>query len=116
SPVANGSCQGCSIACNAGFGDCNNAAADGCEAGLAADKNNCGACGKKCAGAQSCVDGVCLEQHGPTHTFAGLQSNHFVTQGCCSVGCAGDNAVDAAYFCSRFYGNNCTPKPGYVKA
>lgn len=50
---ANGSpsCEGgaCTLgACNAGFSDCNNNPADGCEFDTLSDPNNCGACGLKC--------------------------------------------------------------------
>ncbi len=54
--------------------------------------------------------------YGPMHTFVGMTSQHYITQGNCSVG--GGPAADAAYFCLHFYGQplgkNCTPKPGYV--
>ena len=116
SPVPNGSCNGCSVACNAGYADCDKNAGNGCEASLASDKNNCGACGKKCGNGYSCISGLCAALYGPEHTFAGMTSNHYVTQGCCSVNCAGNQDVDAAYFCSRFYGANCTPQPGYAPA
>ncbi|MCA9659092.1 MAG: hypothetical protein KC486_12170, partial [Myxococcales bacterium] len=116
--VTNGSCNGCSVACNAGYGDCNANAGDGCETNTASNANHCGACGKSCAANEDCVGGVCMgpETYGPMHTFGGMTSDHFVTQGCCSVGCNGNNDVDAAYFCARFYGANCAPKPGYYIA
>ncbi len=110
--VANGSCAACKLSCNAGYGDCDKGAGNGCEAKLASDPNNCGGCGKSCGG-EACVNGACVVEHGPQHTFVGLTSSLFVTQGCCSVNCAGNNAVDAAYFCAHFYGANCTPLPGY---
>ncbi len=34
--------------CNAGFSDCDHSAANGCEANLNSDVNNCGGCGTKC--------------------------------------------------------------------
>ncbi len=49
-------------ACNAGFGDCNGSAADGCETSLTSDVASCGACGNACAlpnAAPACVGGVC---------------------------------------------------------
>lgn len=49
------------------------------------------------------------------HTFANLTTDHYITQGCCSVGCNGNDAVDADYFCKHFYGNSCTVQPGYKK-
>lgn len=64
-------------------------------------------------------------EFGPMHTFAGLTSSIFVTQGCCSAACAArgcdpceqedvdDVDGNALYFCSHFYGPNCTPQQGY---
>jgi hypothetical protein len=48
--------------CNAGFADCNGVAADGCETNLNTSATNCGACGKVCAGGQSCVSASCVCQ------------------------------------------------------
>jgi cysteine-rich repeat protein len=111
--VPNGQCSACKIACNPGRADCNASPGDGCEVDTSSDKNNCGGCGKSC-GAGQCKNGSCMQDYGPEHHFAGLTSNHYVTQQCCSVGCQGNNAADAAYFCAHFYGPNCTPKPGYI--
>lgn len=49
-------------ACNAGYGNCDGNAANGCERSLAADVNNCGACAKVCTttnGTPSCAAGAC---------------------------------------------------------
>lgn len=48
----------CGSACNAGFANCDANPANGCEAELAKDPLNCGACGKSCNG-QPCENGVC---------------------------------------------------------
>ncbi len=80
------------------------------------DPKNCGVCGMACSGmTPGCSKGMCAAfvDHGPMHTFANLTTDHYVTQGGCSKG-QGD-AVDAAYFCTHFYGNNCTPLMGYAK-
>ena len=49
--------------CNAGFDDCNKNVADGCEAPVADDPKNCGACGKACPAPPnvvvSCANSVC---------------------------------------------------------
>jgi hypothetical protein len=46
--------------CNSGFADCNSVRTDGCEVNINTDRNNCGSCGRVCAGAQTCVNGVCV--------------------------------------------------------
>lgn len=49
----------CGVAsCDAGWGDCNGSAADGCEANLKTDGLNCGKCGRSCGGT-SCGDSQC---------------------------------------------------------
>lgn len=119
-PVVNGACAAdCKLACNATFGDCNAMAGDGCEVSLNSDLKNCGKCGNVCPANQQCQAGTCkgvANEFGPEHMFSGLQSNHFITQGCCSVGCAQNQAADADYFCKRFYGANCTAKAGWFQA
>ena len=53
----------CTVAsCNAGFGDCNANAADGCEINLTVSANNCGTCGHVCNvpnGTPVCIAGSC---------------------------------------------------------
>jgi len=44
--------------CNAGFGDCDGLAANGCEADVTSDDDNCGACGSSCSSG-ACTNGVC---------------------------------------------------------
>jgi hypothetical protein len=61
-PNASGACSSdtCSLAaCNAGFGDCNHIAADGCESNSMTDANNCGGCGNRCALGETCQSGSC---------------------------------------------------------
>jgi len=48
----------CGVACAAGYANCDANPANGCEAALASDPLNCGACGKSCNG-QACVNGLC---------------------------------------------------------
>jgi len=51
----------CKLLCKPPFQDCNkDFCGDGCETDVSSDKNNCGACGKKCESWQSCVNGTCL--------------------------------------------------------
>jgi hypothetical protein len=51
----------CSIkTCNAGFADCDQAAANGCEISLNTDVLNCGACNRACPNGFFCSAGVCV--------------------------------------------------------
>lgn len=45
--------------CAARFADCNRSLADGCEANLATDDANCGACGNACGAGLACQAGSC---------------------------------------------------------
>ncbi|MBL8601077.1 MAG: hypothetical protein JNK72_04050 [Myxococcales bacterium] len=50
----------CSVAsCNAGFGNCDNNAANGCETNLNTTTAHCGACGRACGSGQVCSNGTC---------------------------------------------------------
>ena len=54
--------RGCAIACDDGFGDCDDDADTGCEIDFSDDPDNCGACGTVCEnenGSTRCVDGEC---------------------------------------------------------
>jgi hypothetical protein len=46
-------------ACNAGFGNCDNVASNGCESNISIDKNNCGSCGVVCGSTFACTAGSC---------------------------------------------------------
>ena len=61
-PNAAARCTGgaCAFTCALGFGNCDANAANGCEATLASDPLNCGACGSACAALQLCLAGACL--------------------------------------------------------
>ena len=50
----------CKQGCDKGYADCNANRADGCEAWLQFDPNNCGACGMRCAEGQPCARGECV--------------------------------------------------------
>jgi hypothetical protein len=51
----------CGIAaCNAGFGNCDSVANNGCETNLNTSNTNCGVCGHACVSGQSCVSGACI--------------------------------------------------------
>ncbi len=53
----------CVLSCNSGFADCDRDRANGCEADLQRNANNCGTCATRCAaganGAAQCASGVC---------------------------------------------------------
>lgn len=55
---------GCQVSsCNAGFANCDNSPANGCEVNTSTDVNNCNACGTVCAGGANgtatCANGAC---------------------------------------------------------
>lgn len=105
-------CTG-SICCNFGQVACNGQCVD-----TSIDPNNCGACAFTCGGnTPGCSNGVCGPNvdHGPMHTFTNLTTDHYITQGCCSVNCQNNDAVDADYFCKHFYGQGCMVLPGWKK-
>jgi hypothetical protein len=63
-PNATAACMAgtCTIAtCNRNFGNCDGNPANGCELPLAADRNNCGACGNRCSAMAICFDGACRD-------------------------------------------------------
>lgn len=68
-PNAVPACTGgaCTIAsCNAGFGDCNNIASDGCEANINTDSMHCGSACVACTGGRTCQAGTCACPPGTT--------------------------------------------------
>ncbi len=86
---AAGSCAAgtCAIgACISGFGDCDNAPANGCEASLSATAN-CGTCGNACGAGQVCIDS------GGYTCQSGCHDND--DDGYADVGCGGTDCDDA---------------------
>ena len=61
-PQASAKCEAdqCGVqACDAGYADCNQQPADGCEINTKADHGNCGGCGKACTASEGCFQGKC---------------------------------------------------------
>jgi hypothetical protein len=62
-PHATATCSSggaCAVAgCDAGWGDCDGLASDGCEADLTSGHDHCGSCSTACAGTQVCNQGSC---------------------------------------------------------
>jgi hypothetical protein len=72
--------------CNAGFANCNGAAADGCEVNLTNDLANCGGCGNSCGSvcsgnvaALACTAGSCA--------VSACNSSYYNIDGMCTNGC-----------------------------
>jgi hypothetical protein len=106
---------------------CNDLVKNGAETDVDCGGGTCPRCavgqrctvGSDCTGGQ-CAGGLCAggggQSHGPKHTFAGLTSDHYITQGFCSLNDKHDDVADADYFCRHFYAPNCTAKAGYYQA
>lgn len=47
------------VECEAGWGDCNDRAEDGCESDLLNARDSCGACGRVCVAGSACMNGSC---------------------------------------------------------
>lgn len=65
----------CQPVCEAGRGDCDGSAANGCEASLMTDRANCGRCGAACPGSRACAAGVCEGAGVPVSCRALLQAS-----------------------------------------
>ena len=74
-PNAVATCSGvaCGFTCNAGYADCDGNAANGCEAKVDSDGNDCASCGHSCLGG-ACAGSVCQ----PVAIFAGGSPEHLV--------------------------------------
>ncbi len=103
SPVcAMGSCD---ITCDAGFGDCNTMAGDGCEQSFA-DTANCGACGNACSGTTPVCGGsagsyLCVESCTAPSMICGTVCTDVVTDAsnCGSCGMVCSSAMNASANC-----------------
>ncbi|MDO9020990.1 MAG: hypothetical protein Q8S73_09795 [Deltaproteobacteria bacterium] len=59
-PAPDVRCAASPCPCAAGRGDCDDRASNGCETDLLTETEHCGACGRDCEGAESCVGGECV--------------------------------------------------------
>ncbi|MBN2196302.1 MAG: hypothetical protein JW751_26045 [Polyangiaceae bacterium] len=50
---------GCLLNCASGYRSCDGDDANGCEADINSDEDNCGGCGNECSGTLQCINGVC---------------------------------------------------------
>ena len=86
----------CGFTCNAGFGNCDGNAGNGCETNLLTDATNCGQCGHVCASGESCVSGSCT---------CGSHGDCPSGQSCCNGACVDEQSdVNNCGAC----GNACT--------
>lgn len=96
-----GQCQGGQcvlVSCEAGFGDCNRQAFDGCEIDLSKDAANCGGCGTSCLlgpQVEACVAGVC--QPAPQNQCGGIVCAPPHATGKCVNNACTIAACDAGY-------------------
>ncbi len=107
---ADGTCR--ILRCNAGFGDCDNNPANGCETNLNSTLAHCGGCGMGCS-TNNVVGGSCANGQCAGTCAAGTQNcdNNLRSNGCelpltdprncgaCGVSCFGSNV--AAATCTR---------------
>jgi hypothetical protein len=119
--VVSGACSGgaCHVQqCTTGWGDCNGLYSDGCEADLATDNNNCGACGNQCFAANNmvCMSSICVaamfthnDGFGDTWTDAtplGTYTQSEAMQACFAYG-----RTHAGLGCGVWSGQNCCNFP-----
>ena len=93
------------VTCSAGFGNCNNVAADGCETNTNTNVNDCGSCGNKCAtanGTPGCASGMC--------TVASCTAGFANCNGLVSDGCETNTTSDGANCgtCGHSCATSCT--------
>ena len=98
----------CSIACNAGYANCNNNAADGCEVSTSNDVNNCGSCGNKCGNGATCVAGACVSACDPNTevTYNGHCYYLDGSAGACDAGYARAPESVLSVIAAQFVGKN----------
>jgi hypothetical protein len=95
--------------CNDGFYDCDNNPMTGCEANIASDPNNCGACGNKCGNGLVCKNGGCTCAMCNFPNAVSSCVNNMCIMGACNANFAdcNKNPNDGCEVDLRFNNNNC---------
>lgn len=109
------SCESGECVCAEGFDDCNGEPADGCEAGLASDDQNCGACGAACGDDQFCGGLFCQYAEDP-HTISCGDQHTCAIRECGQVYCWGQNTSWEVGVLSRDYQPRPVAVPGVDNA
>ncbi len=78
------------VSCNAGFANCDNVVATGCEVNIGNDASNCGGCGVACPAGQTCNGGACGCPAGTTLCNGACVNtqNNAANCGMCNRACA----------------------------
>lgn len=85
------------LCCPAGVANCDGNPVNGCEATLASDNNNCGACGVVCSGGRTCQSGVCACARGESFCGGTCVNTQTDTNNCgrCGNVCASGDTCTA---------------------
>jgi|GEM_PF-2506918 len=92
------------VNCDAGYGDCDATAANGCEVDLLATDAHCGTCANACPAGESCCNGSCADLDTDASNCGACGNTCPAGQSCCSGACADlDSDVNNCGSC----GNAC---------
>ena len=76
------------VTCDAGYGDCDAAAANGCEVDLLATDAHCGACGNACGAGEICCNGSCVDLNADAQNCGACGNACAAGESCCGGACA----------------------------